>query len=387
MKRRRSELGVLLALVACGGGGGTAAGTRAPSGVSTASTVALADPPDLEETSKSGAPITAPAGSTRAGGDSTALAPLPPPRPKTIRLGDGELAAGDDACEKGDLDAARKHYAAAPRGTPASVGLARVRIAKVDVPLDYAAAKGNADVTAAAAELARAAKAAPTFGPAFVELGRARLLLGDAPGALDALRKGTQLLPDEPEAHSQLGVALLATGHAADAVTELERAKELDPGSTARHGNLGTALMMAGRTKEAIAEYETRARIDDGDARAHSDLGTALLATQDLERATTELQRAVQLDPRRASAHSNLGYALQQAGKMDRAVAEYREALRLDAALVSAWINLATALARDPKTRKEARADLERARTLAPDDPRVKANLEELDAMEKGAKP
>ena len=145
--------------------------------------------------------------------------------------------------------------------------------------------------------------------------------------------------------------------------------------------------MMAGRTKEAIAEYEARARIDDGDARAHSDLGTALLATQDLERATTELQRAVQLDPRRASAHSNLGYALQQAGKMDRAVAEYREALRLDAALVSAWINLATALARDPKTRKEARADLEHARTLAPDDPRVKANLEELDAMEKGAKP
>ncbi len=52
--------------------------------------------------------------------------------------------------------------------------------------------------------------------------------------------------------------------------------------------------------------------------------------------------------------------------------------------LVSAWINLATALARNPRTRKEARADLERARALSPDDPRVKANLEELDALEKG---
>ena len=141
---------------------------------------------------------------------------------------------------------------------------------------------------------------------------------------------------------------------------------------------------MSGRTREAIAEYEARARMADGDARAHSDLGTALLGTQDLERALSELQRAVQLEPHRATFHSNLGYALQQAGHVDRALAEYHEALRIDPKLVSAWINLATALARDPKTRKDARAALERARALAPDDPRVKANLEELDALDKG---
>jgi Flp pilus assembly protein TadD len=397
MKRRRSDTvawlrwagpAVGLVLAACGGEAAPA--TRAPSAMASVpdhpvSTVA--DPRDMvdappERTAPAAAPASTPRPAVSA--DSTASAPLPPPRPKTIHLGDGELAAGDEACEKGDLDAARRHYAAAPRGVASTVGLARVRIARVDVPLDYAAAKGNAEVGAAAAELQRATVAGPAFGAAFVELGRARLLLGDAAGAIGALQKGTQLLPDEPEAHSQLGVALLATGHAADAVRELTRAEQLDPGSAARRGNLGTALMMAGRTKEAIGEYEARARMDDGDARAHSDLGTALLATQDLERALSELQRAVQLDPQRPSAHSNLGYALQQAGKMDPAVAEYREALRLDPKLVSAWINLATALARDPKTRREARADLERARALSPDDPRVKANLEELDALEKG---
>ena len=387
MKQRRGETAAALALLgafaACGGG--AAVETRPAVTASAAgSRLAVEDPRDLVDTAK-------PAGSTPvapvppANVDSTATALLPPPRPSTIKLGDGELAAGDAACEKGDLDGARKHYAAAPKGVAASVGLARVRIMRVDAPLDYASAKGNAEVAAAAAELLRASKAGPTFGPAFVELGRARLLLGDAPGAIDALQKGTQLLPDEPEAHSQLGVALLATGHAADAVKELARAEQLDPGSPARRGNLGTALMMAGRTKEAITEYEARARMEDGEARAHSDLGTALLATQDLDRALSELGRAVQLDPQRPSAHSNLGYALQQAGHLDRAVAEYREALRLDPKLVSAWINLATALARDPKTRKEARADLERARGLSPDDPRVKANLDELDAVEKGS--
>jgi Flp pilus assembly protein TadD len=309
LKQRRGETAAALALLgafaACGGG--AAVETRPAVTASAAgSRLAVEDPRDLVDTAK-------PAGSTPvapvppANVDSTATALLPPPRPSTIKLGDGELAAGDAACEKGDLDGARKHYAAAPKGVAASVGLARVRIMRVDAPLDYASAKGNAEVAAAAAELLRASKAGPTFGPAFVELGRARLLLGDAPGAIDALQKGTQLLPDEPEAHSQLGVALLATGHAADAVKELARAEQLDPGSPARRGNLGTALMMAGRTKEAITEYEARARMEDGEARAHSDLGTALLATQDLDRALSELGRAVQLDPQRPSAHSNLG--------------------------------------------------------------------------------
>jgi hypothetical protein len=56
----------------------------------------------------------------------------------------------------------------------------------------------------------------------------------------------------------------------------------------------------------------------------------------------------------------------------------------MDPKLSSAWINLATALSRDPKTRGEARQALKTAAGLDPSDPRVKANLEELDALEKG---
>ena len=120
-------------------------------------------------------------------------------------------------------------------------------------------------------------------------------------------------------------------------------------------------------------------------ARAHSDLGTALLGTTDLERALSELRRAVALDPGRASFHSNLGYALQQSGHADEAIAEYHTALRLDPKAASAWINLGTALARTPRTRGEARAAFQRAGQLSPSDPRVKANLDELDALEKKA--
>lgn len=326
-------------------------------------------------------------------------ATLPPPKPTSIalaRTGDAKLdallAPGDAAFEAGDFaqaetayDAARKAF---PKRAAGAVGVARARVAKAAPNLGYASAEKNKDVLAAAKDLAAAAKAEPGFGPAFVEHGRALLLLGDAQGAEVSLAKGVQLLDAEPEAHSALGVALLATGKSEQALTSLTKARDLDPGSAARRGNLGTVLFMRSRVKEAIKEYEVQVQLAPDDARAHSDLGTALLSDGDggPARAEAELRKAIAIDPRRATFRSNLGFALQLQGRTKDAVTEYREALRLDPKLVSAWVNLATVLARDPATRGEARKALETAAKLDPTDPRVKANLEELEALEKGVR-
>ena len=320
---------------------------------------------------------------------------LPPPKPTTISLAhtgderlDKVLAEGDKAFEDADYTKAAASYkiamTMAPRRSAPIVGSARVRAVKNSPNLGFAAAEKNYEVAAAAKDLKRAADLEPTFGPAQVELGRAYLLLGDGPQAEAALRKGARLLADDAEAHSALGIALLAIGKTEEALAELSRARELDPGSAARRGNLGTVLFMRGRVAEAIKEYEIEVRLVPDDARAHSDLGTALLAQSDFTRAVPELRRAIQLDATRATFHSNLGYALQLSGKLTDAVAEYRTAIKIDPKLSSAWINLATALSRDPKTRGEARQALKTAAGLDPSDPRVKANLEELDALEKG---
>src|SRR5204862_544286 len=130
--------------------------------------------------------------------------------------------------------------------------------------------------------------------------------------------------------------------------------------------------------------YRIAVRITPDDARAHSDLGLALLGANDVTNALKELEKALALDPNRATIHSNYGYALQIKGDLQKAIAEYRAAIKLDDKLASAWINLATALAKNASTRKEARAALEKAKALDPSDPRVKANLNELDALEKG---
>jgi Flp pilus assembly protein TadD len=320
---------------------------------------------------------------------------LPPPKPTTVALAhtgdeklDVVLAQGDKAFEDGDLVKAAASYRTAmiqaPKRSGPIVGSARVRVAKASPNLGFAAAEKNSEVIAAAKDIKRAADLEPTYGPAQVELGRAYLLLGDATNAEAALRKGVRLLPDDAEAHSALGVALLAMGKTEEALTVLTRSRDLDPGSAARRGNLGTVLFMRGKVPEAIKEYEIEVRLVPGDPRDRSDLGTALLAQGDFTHAIPELRRAIELDPKRATFRSNLGYALQLSGKVGDAIFEYRESLKLDPKLSSAWINLATALARDPRTRAEARQALKTAATLDPSDPRVKANLEELDALEKG---
>lgn len=319
---------------------------------------------------------------------------LPPPRRTTIPLSlgkndaaDKELVLGDEAFEKNDLAAALSHYTAAQKADKkrigAQVGIIRVKLAKVATSLDYGAYKGNREVAEAAKALRKLSLADGAFGPVFVELGRALLLLGDGPGALDALKHGALLLSDEAEAHSALGVAYLSAGRAEEALASLSHAVDLDPGSAARHGNLGTVYFMRGQVDEAIREYAIQARLADEDPRAHSDYGTALLARSDFQNAMRELERAIALDPKRATFRSNHGYALQLQGKLKEAIAEYREAIRLDPTLASAWINLATALSKDPKTRAEARSALEKAKKIDPSDPRVKANLEELDELEK----
>ncbi len=319
---------------------------------------------------------------------------LPPPKPTTIRLSsttgdavDQELDKGDAAFERNALDEARVHYDAArklgPKRAGPSVGIARVRIAKSTSALDYGVAKGNAEVNTAVRELKTALAIEKDYGPAYAELGRAQLLVGDGDAALVTLRRGAELLPNDAEAQSALGVALLATGHKEDALQALQRATTIDSGSAPRHGNLGTVFLLLGRVSDAVREFETQARLADGDARAHSDLGAALLQTNAMPRAIAELERAVHLDGTRASYLTNLGYAYQLSGRRADAIAKYREALHIDDKFASAWINLATALAKDPKTWPEARAALMTAKKIDPNDPRVKANLDELDDLEK----
>lgn len=398
-RMRLASWGLLALLSACGGARPPGEGAVTCGGGERAATGALCASP-AADASAGEAAASRPSDLGDGGAASSTATPEPSaaPRPTTVALArtgvpelDELLRRGDAAFEDDKLDEADRAYREAstkfPKRVAGSVGRARVRMQRAAPSLGFAAAEGDKTVGAVASELRALAAREPAFAVAKLELGRALLLLGDGASARTVLEATARTLADEPEAHSTLGIALLATGDGEGAVAALGKARELDPGSAARRGNYGTALMMRGRVADALVEYEAAARLTPDDARAQSDLGTARLAAGKPEAALAPLERAIALDGKRATFRSNLGYALQLLGRRAEAIAAYRAALALDEKLVSAWVNLATALARDPATRAEARKALERARKLEPDDPRVKANLQELDELERAGRP
>ena len=316
-----------------------------------------------------------------------ALAESPPPSVArgTGSPADKRLAEGDAAYARGDYEAAEKAYKTAgdlDKKDPAPiVGAVRARLAKEDVPTDFGGAPESRALDAAIKELKRAIKLDPRYAPAHTELGRALLVQGKAPEAEGALQRGAELAPNDPEARSAFGVALLAIGKIDDAVRELTRSAELAPGDPERQANLGTALIAAGKTEAAIAAYERSVKLAPNNARTLNDLGTAYLAAGNLVSAVVHLEAAVARDPKRATYRSNLGFAWHLRKDLAKAMALYREALALDDKLGSAWINLGNALAQTGKL-AEAREAYKKAQAINPSDPRVKAVMEELDALE-----
>ena len=320
----------------------------------------------------------APARPRLAGLDRVASLRLPGPR---HRLGGGELGCRGRRVRAGDTAGAPKHYAAAPGGVPSTVGLARVRLARVDAAVDYAAARGNAEIAAAAADLERAIRVAPTFGPAFVELGRAGSCSATLapPSTRSAGRRSSCRTSRRPTRSSAWRCWPPATPRRRSRSSHA-------PWSSIRAARHGTGTWGL-RSSWPVARGGDR-RVRDACTAQRRRRPGPLRSRDRAARDPGSRAGAVRAPACRAARRRAGERALESrlcapaGGRLDSAVAEYREALRLDPKLVSGWMNLATALARDPRTRAEARSALERARALSPDDPRVKANLEELDELE-----
>ncbi|MDO9694391.1 MAG: tetratricopeptide repeat protein [Candidatus Latescibacteria bacterium] len=86
------------------------------------------------------------------------------------------------------------------------------------------------------------------------DLGAARLLTGDAPGAVAALETAAAERPDVAGTWTNLGAALIALQRHEDAETALRRALALPQAGGQAHRNLAVVLLRTGRGREAAAE-------------------------------------------------------------------------------------------------------------------------------------
>jgi tetratricopeptide (TPR) repeat protein len=224
-------------------------------------------------------------------------------------------------------------------------------------------------------------------------------LLRQDKDALQALRRTTELLPQDSEAHGNLAVALRdqgqwaaalaswrralaiqpndvetlvdaadaarALGMARDAVPLYQRALQIAPKRIEVRNNLGNAFLELAQYAEAAGCYRAALQIKPDDAQILCNLGNAQRLLGQLDEAMVSSRRAAALDPASSVAHNNVGLIFAARRQREEAVASYRQALRLNPRYVDALNNLGNVL-RELGARREALSLYAQAAELDP---------------------
>jgi len=165
-------------------------------------------------------------------------------------------------------------------------------------------------------------------------------LMRQGKDALLALRKATELLPQDAEAHSNLGAALHDQGQWAQALESLQRALILNPNDAGTLRDAADANKALGRLSEAVALYQRSLNLEPASPETHNNLGNAHLQRGEFRDAAQSYRRALQLQPQDATIHCNLGNALRELGELEPAERSTHQAMLLNPALSVAYNNL-----------------------------------------------
>ena len=147
------------------------------------------------------------------------------------------------------------------------------------------------DLRAAEAAFSTAARLAPEYPDAPVNIARVRLREGDPEGALEALEAALALAPGLPRALFFRAMALKALGRYDEALADLRAVQEVHPRDRVVNNQVGRLLFLKRDYARAVAALEQTLAIDPEDLEAHYNL---MLASQGLS------------DPERAARHRTL---------------------------------------------------------------------------------
>ena len=229
------------------------------------------------------------------------------------RRSEGDLSGGSGRRTR----RARNRLGAEARGTRGRSASRGYSVAEGSMlPMDYAGVQGESrrDQGGGQVELAAAAVKigqSELQGPPQVELGRALLLLGDAPGALAALRKGVDAAsPTRRSRTRRSAIALARDGRQGTSALTRDAARRARSTRGARRGTgtSGTVLFMRGRVSEAVREYRAAGGAGGSAIRGRTEIsGRRCSRKNDIVGALPELNQARSRSIRsRATFRSNL---------------------------------------------------------------------------------
>lgn len=211
---------------------------------------------------------------------------------------------------------------------------------------------------AAAAHFARAVALAPAVTDYHFNLGYARAMAPDVPGAIAALREAARRDTTDADVHLVLATLLAASGKSADATRELELARLLESSVEGTPSAPPSAL-------------------PSGLERTIGDLDRPVLLSLEATFAA-DVRAAIYQSPYEHDPHLALGRRYQEAGRLSDAIDEFKVAIwcRETAA---ARVALGAALL-DSGDREAARREAERALAIAPNSAEARALLRRIDS-------
>jgi len=247
------------------------------------------------------------------------------------QIADLLIAEGNRAEDEGRLSEACDRYRAAAKAAP---GYARAHL-NLGIGLE---AGGDVEGALQAYETAlgldpRSAYVCYNFGKLLATRGvlaRAQLLL------LSAL----ETKPEFPEASVVLSGVYDAQGNLAAAAAALEAALAQRPDYAGALYNYSTVLAKLGRTAEAEGALQRTLAADPGNVDAMKLLASALARRGRLEEAAVWYRSALAAQPGLADALSDLGDVLFELNRLEEAGQCYRRAIALDPSLIEARHNL-----------------------------------------------
>ncbi len=191
-------------------------------------------------------------------------------------------------------------------------------------------------------------------------------LMRQGKDALQALKRTTELMPNDGEAHGNLGAALHDQGQWADALVSLRRALELQPDHVDSLVDAANSMRALGRREEALASYARAVELDPKRTESHYNLGNVLFDLRRLDEAAASYTRALALDPKHAAAHLSLAVARRAQRRHADAESSCRAALAITPKYVEA-LSLLGELKADRGQFSEAEELFKRAIKIDPD--------------------
>jgi predicted CXXCH cytochrome family protein len=186
-----------------------------------------------------------------------------------------------------------------------------------------------------------------------------------------------QFNADRPEARSTLGAFYARRGRNGEAEAEYQAALRLSPQYTGAAINLADLYRQTGR--EVAGEKVLRAAVNaaPGDGGLHHALGLSLVRLKRLDEALVELRRATELDSRSARYAYIYGVALHSAGRQQEAIGYLKDSLighPENRDIIMAILSFS----REAGDTVSALQYGEQAIKIAPDDPAIRALVEQL---------